>query len=507
MSILKYCVRLPDSSKMPNPSGPLSREVPSLAIVAANKEVRQLTSKSLRGSYHKYTSKERADIGRYALSNGVQAAKLKFSREMKVKINESTVRLFKNQYKLELEAKRAGAEFESDTTISVLNVKKRGRKLLLGDKTDLMVQKYIADIRRVGGAVSTAIVRAGARGILLSQDRTRLAEFGGPATLSKAWATSLLKRMNFTKRRSTTKYSVPPENFLQEKNKFLQQIVDIVKMEDIPMELIFNWDQTGLNLVPASPWTMARKGSKRIEMKGLTDKRQNHSCILWNDHRRISSSPTNIWRENRPLSCYYSFPCDWNITHSDNHWSNESTMLMYIEEIIIPYVDRAREYLNVDESQAALAIFDHFKGQLTENVVQLLEEHNIQSVLVPASCTDRLQPLDISVNKSAKSFLKSEFQKWYSEEIAHQLSNSDGDIDNLDPVDLTTARMKCVSARWIEQMFNYLSNSPDIIVHGFKAIASSIEAGKPVLADIDSDNETDDCDSESDLSAEFSSDE
>ena len=182
-------------------------------------------------------------------------------------------------------------------------------------------------------------------------------------------------------------------------------------------------------------------------------------------------------------------------------------MLMYIEEIIIPYVDRAREYLNVDESQAALAIFDHFKGQLTENVVQLLEEHNIQSVLVPASCTDRLQPLDISVNKSAKSFLKSEFQKWYSEEIAHQLSNSDGDIDSLDPVDLTTARMKCVSARWIEQMFNYLSNSPDIIVHGFKAIASSIEAGKPVLADIDSDNETDDCDSESDLSAEFSSDE
>ena len=231
MSILKYCVRLPDSSKMPNPSGPLSREVPSLAIVAANKEVRQLTSKSLRGSYHKYTSKERADIGRYAPSNGVQAAKLKFSREMQVKINESTVRLFKNQYKLELEAKRAGAELESDTTISVLNVKKRGRKLLLGDKTDLMVQKYIADIRRVGGAVSTAIVRAGARGILLSQDRTRLAEFGGPATLSKAWATSLLKRMNFTKRRSTTKYSVPPENFLQEKNKFLQQIVDIVKME------------------------------------------------------------------------------------------------------------------------------------------------------------------------------------------------------------------------------------------------------------------------------------
>ena len=42
-----------------------------------------------------------------------------------------------------------------------------------------MVQRYIADMRKVGGAVST-----GARGILLSQDRSRLAEFGGPATLT-----------------------------------------------------------------------------------------------------------------------------------------------------------------------------------------------------------------------------------------------------------------------------------------------------------------------------------
>ena len=83
---------------------------------------------------------------------------------------------------------------------------------------------------------------------------------------------------------------------------------------------------------------------------------------------------------------------------------------------------------------------------MIENVVQLLEEYNIQSVLVPASCTDCLQPLDISVNKSAKSFLKSEFQRWYSEEIAQQLSNSGGDIDSIDSVDLTTARMKCISA-------------------------------------------------------------
>ena len=68
----------------------------------------------------------------------------------------------------------------------------------------------------------------------------------------------------------------------------------------------------------------------------------------------------------------YSFPSDWQITHSENHWSSEETMIAYIKEIIIPYMNRTRDHLNLDKSQAALPIFDHFRGQLTENVVQLL---------------------------------------------------------------------------------------------------------------------------------------
>ena len=43
-------------------------------------------------------------------------------------------------------------------------------------------------------------------------------------------------------------------------------------MAEIPMELIFNWNQTGLNLV--SSWTMTAKGSKWVKILGLTDKCQ-----------------------------------------------------------------------------------------------------------------------------------------------------------------------------------------------------------------------------------------
>ena len=112
-------------------------------------------------------------------------------------------------------------------------------------------------------------------------------------------------------------------------------------------------------------------------------------------------------------------------------------------------------------------------------MTDLLEKHNIQAVLVPACCTDRLQPLDISVNKAAKSFLRSEFQQWYSNEITQQL-NSMTCEDEIEPVDLSSAKMKCIRAQWLVRLFEYLSDSPSIIVNGFLA-AQSIDAGKPIL--------------------------
>ena len=114
------------------------------------------------------------------------------------------------------------------------------------------------------------------------------------------------------------------------------------------------------------------------------------------------SSAINLCRKTKTCHSSYVFPEEWNITHSSNHWSNEDTMIEYIQEVIVPYVECVHEELNKPE-QAALAIFDNFKGQLTEKVLQELE-----SVL--ASCTDQLQLMDLSVNKFIKAFPRSNFQ-------------------------------------------------------------------------------------------------
>jgi len=80
--------------------------------------------------------------------------------------------------------------------------------------------------------------------------------------------------MNFTKRKASTKYSHPAQELDEERRVFLSEVLDTVILNDIPPELIFNWDQTGINLVPSPLWTLDKKGKKRVDVAGHQDKRQ-----------------------------------------------------------------------------------------------------------------------------------------------------------------------------------------------------------------------------------------
>ena len=163
---------------------------------------------------------------------------------------------------------------EGRISISDLPQKKRGRPLLLGEELDKQVQAYLTSFRECGAVVNTAITMACAEGIVRSADSNMLAVNGGHILITKDWAKSLLQRMGFVKRRASTKAKVTIEDFQERKEQFLFNIKAIVTIEDIPLDLIINWDQTGMHYIPVSSWTIAKEGSKRVEICGTDDKRQ-----------------------------------------------------------------------------------------------------------------------------------------------------------------------------------------------------------------------------------------
>ena len=90
-----------------------------------------------------------------------------------------------------------------------------------------------------------------ARAILLKYSTSLLVELGGPVELNRYWAHSLLKWMTCVQRKATTSKSKNTiTNFAELKEVFLDGVVEAVTMEGIPAELILNWDQTGIKLVP-----------------------------------------------------------------------------------------------------------------------------------------------------------------------------------------------------------------------------------------------------------------
>ena len=58
-------------------------------------------------------------------------------------------------------------------------------------------------------------------------------------------------------------------------------------MEEVPPSLVFNWDQTGISIVPGSVSIMEKKGSKCVAMVGTSDKRQITAVICGTMDRQV----------------------------------------------------------------------------------------------------------------------------------------------------------------------------------------------------------------------------
>ena len=480
MSLFKYFKR---DSPLPSPSGPLSREIPSTAIVAANDEVSKVLEKAgttsrttepstkpetkplangnsvkQRGSYQRYTDTERATIGNYAHVHGTTAA----LRHFKTRYPEL-------KYTTICDWRKAVADEEKKTKqpVTKLTSKKRGRPSMLPDEITVVIVKYINAIRDAGGIINTAIVIAAGLGIVKRMDPRLLECNGGHVVLQKSWAKYLLGKMNFVKRKATTKKpKFTIANFEELKSQFLMDIKAVVTMEDVPEDMIVNWDQTAIKYIPLSNWTMAKEGSKRVEVVGIDDKRQITATFA----ASLSGNflPVEMVYEGKTTKCHpaVKFPEGWHVTHTPNHWCNEDTMVEYITTVIVPYMNEKRRHLGLDPKHTGLVILDEFKGQTTEKVLKLLSANDLMYVIVPPNCTDRLQPLDVSVNRAAKQFLRTKFENWYVDQIAAQKDLG----KEIEPVDTRLSIVKPISAKWMVDLYDYFLAHPQIIKNGFKHV-------------------------------------
>ena len=112
----------------------------------------------------------------------------------------------------------------------------------------------------------------------------------------------------------------------------------------------------------------------RVEIVGV-DNKQQITAVFATSLAGDFLPPQHIYKGNT-VRCLptISFPHDSHITYSENHWSNERTMIAYIERILLPYITKIREELKLQSDYPALVIFDKFTGQRTEKVLKSTRE-------------------------------------------------------------------------------------------------------------------------------------
>ena len=115
----------------------------------------------------------------------------------------------------------------------------------------------------------------------------------------------------------------------------------------------------------------------------------------------------------------FKFPESFTLSVNPKYYSNTLESIK-ITEVIIPYLNAQREILS-NPNQAALLIFDVFRGQITDEVTSHLLQNNIYFITVPNNMTHLFQPLDLTVNGHCKKFMKNEFAKWYMQQVDNAL--------------------------------------------------------------------------------------
>ena len=105
-----------------------------------------------------------------------------------------------------------------------------------------------------------------------------------------------------------------------------------------------------------------RKGAKRVECTSLDDKRQ----ITVVNRATTSGSflPFQVIYQDKTPACLprFVFPDNWNVTFTQNHWSNEDKTLEYIHKVILLFVRAKRKELKLQVDHDVLVIYDEFKG-------------------------------------------------------------------------------------------------------------------------------------------------
>jgi hypothetical protein len=243
----------------------------------------------------------------------------------------------------------------------------------------------------------------------------------------KQWAHRFWNRNNFSSRSPTTKTRESiPEDYEKKRNDYLFILSKVLSDARIPDELIVGFDETNTQFVPTIGRTRAKKGTKRVRMVGVGKNKAQITVGIGVVATGEVLKPVQLifggkTERSLPKKKTPQSGQIWHVT--DSHWQNPKSFMKAIDEIFVPYRKSMVAKLQLPSDQKMCLLLDLHYSHFEEEVLNLLKEHFIVPVFIPAGCTDLHQVLDVVVNKPYKDGVTEEFISYLNRVHAVQYSS------------------------------------------------------------------------------------
>ncbi|KAL0217065.1 hypothetical protein RCL1_007548 [Eukaryota sp. TZLM3-RCL] len=353
--------------------------------------------------------------------------------------------------------------------------------------------KLINSVRAASGRISPLIVVSLAKAVVQNSgdgsklfengEKMRHPEFAG----GTRWARSFLETHRYVVRKATTKNDLSDE----EKRSVLTAAIGQEELiKEFNPSLVLEMDETLAPWMPQEQWTYAPEGSKIVRIAGLDDHRGNTVTItvsrdgvllplqlIWTGLTN-RSIPDCHWPEGF-LNCAAGPSSNKN--QKSTKWQNSTTKAMYLNDLLLPYIDSVRNTLALEDEakyqrgSQALLIWDHHWSHLKEENVDLLAQHDIIISMIPKKATASLSVLDVAINKPFKQQLKNSFSQYCTDEIVRQLG--EGKTPSGVVLETRTTIIKPLAGQWIISAWLYLKRRErQIIESGWLEVRNNLEA-------------------------------
>ena len=387
-----------------------------------------------------YSVEKKLKIVEFAETNGNRAAGREFS------FDESMVRKWRKM----------------KNVLNKMNKEKRSlrRGLTHWPELETELKEWVLQERAKERRVSTIDVKV--KALKIAEER-HISDFKG----TNKWCNKFMKRCDLSVRAvSSLGQPLPLEwEALQESFKSFVES----KIIGIDLQHIGNMDEVPMSFDMPSRFTIDQKGSENVKITTTGSEKCCFTVVLCVTADGGKLPPFVIFK--RKTIPKEQWPKGIVVSANKKGWMTTEEMIKWLEKI---WCRRRNSFFK----PKSVLILVSAPAHRTEEVKNKIKRY-LESAVIPGGLTKLLQPLDISVNKSFKSKIRNQWEKWMVSGY-HEYTRG-GKMKKASYVEV---------CNWIINSWNDIN--PEVIKNGFKKSNVKYYEDSEVVEDIDSNSDSED---------------